>query len=153
MILVGSPGAGKTSFVLRHLIPLGYERVNQDILKSRDKCVKVASEHLKRKQSVAIGRVLCLNPIRIIFVSYTTLNPLDNTNADVDTRAIWVALAKSYSVPIRCIHLTASSDLCQHNDAARALGGSIVCYAYSIPYQFCRCIYSNTVSTVKRKLK
>lgn len=30
----GSPGAGKSTFYWTHLEPLGYERINQDILKS-----------------------------------------------------------------------------------------------------------------------
>lgn len=30
----GSPGAGKSTFFWKNLEPLGYERVNQDILKS-----------------------------------------------------------------------------------------------------------------------
>jgi bifunctional polynucleotide phosphatase/kinase len=34
VILCGSPGAGKSSFYWRHLQPLGYARVNQDILKT-----------------------------------------------------------------------------------------------------------------------
>lgn len=34
VLLVGSPGAGKSSFYWRHLQPLGYGRVNQDILKT-----------------------------------------------------------------------------------------------------------------------
>ena len=34
VVFCGSPGAGKSSFYWRHLKPLGFERVNQDILKT-----------------------------------------------------------------------------------------------------------------------
>jgi hypothetical protein len=45
----------------------------------------------------------------------------DNTNADPDTRAHWIALAKKLKVPIRCILFTAPPRLCEHNDTVRAL--------------------------------
>lgn len=72
----GSPGAGKSTFFWKKLEPLGYERVNQDILKTvsacldfplggslcassnqlqRERCLKVAREHLGAGRSVAIG--------------------------------------------------------------------------------------------------
>lgn len=34
VIFCGSPGSGKSTFYWNHLRPLGYERVNQDILKT-----------------------------------------------------------------------------------------------------------------------
>lgn len=34
VILCGSPGAGKSTFYWKHMKPLGYERINQDILKT-----------------------------------------------------------------------------------------------------------------------
>jgi putative ribosome biogenesis GTPase RsgA len=34
VVFVGSPGAGKSTLYWNHLKPLGYERVNQDILKT-----------------------------------------------------------------------------------------------------------------------
>jgi bifunctional polynucleotide phosphatase/kinase len=34
VIFCGSPGAGKSTFYWKYLKPLGYERVNQDILKT-----------------------------------------------------------------------------------------------------------------------
>lgn len=94
VIFCGSPGAGKSTFYWKYLQPLGYERVNQDILKTvcvdhsrpwlpfrssclqlfqncelirqidikltnlciqRQKCIKVAQEHLAAGRSVAVG--------------------------------------------------------------------------------------------------
>ena len=49
------------------------------------------------------------------------LEHLDNTNADPDTRAVWVHLAHTFVVPIRCAHFLAPITLCQHNDTVRAL--------------------------------
>ncbi|PNS17341.1 Bifunctional polynucleotide phosphatase/kinase [Sphaceloma murrayae] len=104
ILFVGSPGAGKSTFYHRHLKPLGYERINQDTLGSRDRCLRLATTHLTAGLSVAI----------------------DNTNADLDVRSHWLALAKQFSVPIRCVHFTAPSKLCEHNDTVRALvGGSM----------------------------
>ncbi|OQO05235.1 hypothetical protein B0A48_09002 [Cryoendolithus antarcticus] len=99
VLFCGSPGAGKSTFYWTHLKSLGYERVNQDILKSRDACVKVARQHLEDRRSVVI----------------------DNTNADVETRATWVRLAQKLNVPIRVVHFTAPPKLCEHNDTIRAL--------------------------------
>jgi bifunctional polynucleotide phosphatase/kinase len=59
----------------------------------------------------------------------------DNTNANPETRAIWVALALTYNVPIRCIHFTAPTRLCEHNDTVRALSLTTV----GMPYAFQEC--------------
>lgn len=55
-----------------------------------------------------------------------TTHTLDNTNADPDTRAIWIKLARILGVPIRCVYLAAPPKLCEHNDAVRALGGALM---------------------------
>ncbi|KAL2260847.1 hypothetical protein VTK26DRAFT_5029 [Humicola hyalothermophila] len=99
VLFVGPPGAGKSTFYWKHLKPLGYERVNQDILKSKDKCFKAASDFLSEGDSVVV----------------------DNTNPDVETRAQWVALAKKHGVPIRCIWFQTPLQLCEHNAAVRSL--------------------------------
>ncbi|KAG9656623.1 PNK3P-domain-containing protein, partial [Aureobasidium melanogenum] len=101
VIFCGSPGAGKSTWFQQHLKPLGYERVNQDLLKSRDRCLKVAREFLEDGKSVAV----------------------DNTNADTKAREYWTKLAESLEIPIRCVHFTAPSKLCEHNDAVRSIGG------------------------------
>ncbi|KAI4242256.1 MAG: hypothetical protein L6R40_004127 [Gallowayella cf. fulva] len=102
VIFCGSPASGKSTFYRKHLQPLGYERINQDTLKTRDKCIKVASNCL-------------LEGIPVV---------VDNTNADRETRAIWVQLAKKFDVPIRCVHFTAPAKLCEHNDTVRAIAGN-----------------------------
>ncbi|TGO43984.1 hypothetical protein BCON_0675g00010 [Botryotinia convoluta] len=100
VIFCGSPGAGKSTFYWKQLEPLGYARVNQDILKTeRDKCFKVAGQYLDEGKSVVV----------------------DNTNADRDVRSKWIALAAKHSVPIRCVHFLTSVQVCEHNDAVRAL--------------------------------
>ncbi|KAF4548707.1 Polynucleotide kinase 3 phosphatase-like protein [Elsinoe fawcettii] len=101
VLFVGSPGAGKSSFFWRHLEPLGYQRVNQDLLGSRDKCLRRATEYLTEGHSVAV----------------------DNTNADLDVRKAWLDLAKKHNVPVRVVLFTAPPKLCEHNDTVRALGG------------------------------
>ncbi|KAF7116381.1 hypothetical protein CNMCM5793_004625 [Aspergillus hiratsukae] len=123
VIFCGSPGAGKSTFYWNHLEPLGYERVNQDNLKTvrlvynpvnlkryaysgcpqRQKCIKVAKEFLAAGSSVVV----------------------DNTNADPNTRAEWVSVAKEFNVPIRCIHFTSPPELCKHNNAVRAANRSL----------------------------
>ncbi|KAI4088001.1 MAG: hypothetical protein LQ344_006376 [Seirophora lacunosa] len=59
ILLCGSPGSGKSTFYRKHLQPLGYQRVNQDTLKTRDKCLTAATNLLVEGTSVAVGGI-CL---------------------------------------------------------------------------------------------
>lgn len=56
VLFVGSPGSGKSTFYMKHLKPLDYVRINQDTLKTRDKCFKVAEQTLSEGKSVVIGK-------------------------------------------------------------------------------------------------
>ena len=104
VVFCGSPGAGKSTFYWQHMQPLGYVRVNQDILKTRDRCLKAATEFLEDGKSVVV----------------------DNTNADHEVRAAWLSLGKRMNVPVRLVHFTAPAKLCEHNNVVRALGGDLV---------------------------
>lgn len=103
VIFCGSPGAGKSSFYFKVLQSQGYERVNQDILKTREKCMKAAKQFLDAGSSVAV----------------------DNTNRDKEARAHWVKIARDFKIPIRCVLFTASARLCEHNDVVRAHNSSV----------------------------
>lgn len=63
LLFCGSPGAGKSTFYWKHAKPLGFERVNQDQLRSRDRCVQVASDFLDDGKSVAIGESIHMRHI------------------------------------------------------------------------------------------
>lgn len=99
VLFCGPPGSGKSSFFRRYLQSLGYVRINQDTLKSKDKCLKVAESNLEEGNCIVI----------------------DNTNADPNTRSHWVALAKRYRVSIRCALFKTPIGICEHNDAVRAM--------------------------------
>jgi bifunctional polynucleotide phosphatase/kinase len=73
--------------------------VNQDILKTKEKCVRVAREHLLSDRRVVV----------------------DNTNRDVATRKLYVNLARELKVPIRIFHFACPLDLARHNNRYRAL--------------------------------
>ncbi|KAI0781271.1 PNK3P-domain-containing protein [Trametes elegans] len=98
VLFVGYPALGKSSFFRAHFAPAGYVHVNQDTLKTRDKCVKATEQALKDGQSVVV----------------------DNTNRDKSTRKYYTILAKKYKVPIRCIHFAGSLELAWHNNLYRA---------------------------------
>ncbi|KAH6986306.1 DNA kinase/phosphatase Pnk1 [Ilyonectria sp. MPI-CAGE-AT-0026] len=103
VLFCGPPGAGKSTFYWKYLKPLGYERINQDTLKSRDKCLHTAQEHLGEGDSIVI----------------------DNTNADPSTRSLWIDLAKKFGIPIRCVWFSTPLPLCEHNDAVRSMNSSM----------------------------
>jgi bifunctional polynucleotide phosphatase/kinase len=70
VVLVGPPSAGKSTLCATRFA--AYARVNQDLLKTKKKCLDVARGHLKAGRSVVI----------------------DATNKDRDTRRDWVSLAQ-----------------------------------------------------------
>lgn len=99
IVCVGYPASGKSSFVKKHLVPKGYVYINQDTLKTRDKCVVACQKALAEKKSVVI----------------------DNTNPEAATRALYIKLAKNANVPVRCFYFGDNEDLAQHNNYYRAI--------------------------------
>ncbi len=86
VVLVGPPAAGKStlSTTLLHK----YSRVNQDLLKTKKKCLDAAAAFLAAGKPVVI----------------------DATNKDASTRRDWIDLAAAHRVPIRALLLDVSKD-------------------------------------------
>ncbi|KAI0340139.1 PNK3P-domain-containing protein [Trametopsis cervina] len=98
ILFVGYPAMGKTTFYSTHFQPAEYIHINQDTLRTREKCIKAAEETLKEGKSCVI----------------------DNTNRDKTTRKYYVDLAKKYKAGIRCFLFNGSIDLAWHNNLYRA---------------------------------
>ena len=82
IILVGSPASGKSSWAKKHFPK--YSFVNQDILKTKDRCIKIAKQELDRGKSVII----------------------DRTNPDIESRLLFIQIAKDHHIPCRCFYFT-----------------------------------------------
>ncbi|KAF8163100.1 polynucleotide kinase 3 phosphatase-domain-containing protein [Crassisporium funariophilum] len=98
VLFVGYPSLGKTSFFRQHFQPEGYLHINQDTLKTRDKCVKAVQEALKSGQSCVV----------------------DNTNRNTATRKFYLDICKAQNVVARCFLFTGSLELAWHNNLYRA---------------------------------
>ncbi|RDW56367.1 hypothetical protein BP5796_13242 [Coleophoma crateriformis] len=104
VILVGLPGAGKTTYYRNFLQPLGYERINEHDIGSLDECFRIAEQFLVSGKSVVV----------------------DDINTTSSLRNQWLSLAPKNNVQTYAYNFTAPSDLCLHNDSVRALGGSLM---------------------------
>jgi len=98
ILFVGYPCLGKSSFYRRHFQPIGYKHVNQDTLKTRDKCIKAVEQALSNGESCVV----------------------DNTNRDVKTRKYYVVVAQRLGVPVRCFRFSGDAELAWHNNLYRA---------------------------------
>ncbi|KAG0048425.1 hypothetical protein BGZ83_006609 [Gryganskiella cystojenkinii] len=111
IVFCGFPASGKSSFAHKHILSTGrYEYVNQDTLKSREKCVAAVDKSLNASKSVVV----------------------DNTNPDRITRALYIALAKKYNVPVRCFLFSANKDLAVHNNYFRAFHKPLIAAAENV---------------------
>ena len=54
VLFVGMPGSGKTTYYQTKLAPLGYIHINQDILKTKAKVLKLTRESMQKGQNVCI---------------------------------------------------------------------------------------------------
>lgn len=101
VILVGPQASGKSFFAKRLEAESAgqWVRVNQDALKTKEKCLKATEEALKAGKSVVV----------------------DNTNPAKATRALYTSLGKRYDVQQTiCVHFDLTLEEAQHNDAFRS---------------------------------
>jgi bifunctional polynucleotide phosphatase/kinase len=89
VLLVSAAACGKSTFSRTFNRDL-YTVVNQDTLKTVDKCIKSCLEELSKGKSVVV----------------------DNSNSRREVRGKWVRLAQAEKVQIRCVVLNTPKDVC-----------------------------------------
>ena len=86
---------------MKHFEPTGYVHVNQDNLKSRDKCVRRVEQVLREKKSCVVGKPPPLEYLVAQLPTALFISRSDNTNRDQATRKHYIDLARQFRVPIR----------------------------------------------------
>ncbi|XP_076470105.1 uncharacterized protein LOC143300373 [Babylonia areolata] len=99
VVFVGLQASGKTSFAKNHLVPKGYIHINQDTLKTWQKCVSECSKALEAGKSVVI----------------------DNTNVEPESRARYIDCARKAGKPCRCFFFDFTVSQCRHNERFREI--------------------------------
>ncbi|XP_001625139.3 bifunctional polynucleotide phosphatase/kinase isoform X2 [Nematostella vectensis] len=99
IVMVGSPGSGKTTFAKEYLVPKGYTRINRDTLGTWQKCVSACRAALSQGKHVVV----------------------DNTNPDQESRKRYIECAKHAKVPVRCFVMDISLEHAKHNNAVREM--------------------------------
>lgn len=92
VVFCGFPAAGKSTFAKTHFLPHGYVHINRDQLKTKEKCVAKTLEALQSGRSVVV----------------------DNTNPSVEVRALYIAAARQFGVPVRCLQFVTALEVAQH---------------------------------------
>ena len=134
VLFVGYPCLGKTSFFKRYFLSEDYLHINQDTLKSRDKCVKAVKNALDSGHSCVIGRsvpfdhiVLSFDQVlQIIRTVMLLLAKPTSTFAAPTTSHLGISHVHKTLTPItfyfwfRCFVFTGSIELAWHNNLYRA---------------------------------
>jgi len=97
VVFVGFPASGKSTFARKYFVPKGYVHVNQDTMKTKEKCIKAA------KEAVASGKCVVI----------------DNTNPGADIRATYIGMAKSKGIKARCFQFETNEDMSKHLNMMR----------------------------------
>ena len=99
IILVGSPGSGKSTFAENYLVPKGYVRINQDNLKTKQKVIKCLMQNIDEGKKIVI----------------------DCTNPQKNGRSEYIKICKEKNYPIRAFVFQVSKELAMHLNNLRAI--------------------------------
>ena len=93
IIMIGFPGAGKSTFINKYIEPFEYIIINQDKLKTKNKCISETEKYMKINKNIVI----------------------DALNYTKEMRKIYINIAKKYNYNVRCIVLNTSFEISKHN--------------------------------------
>ncbi len=99
ILFIGFPGSGKTTLYNTYFKNKGYIHINQDKLKTLQKCLSLTKKEINNKKSIII----------------------DNTNPSIETRQKYIKIAKDNNISIRCIYFNVNEQLAKHLDKYRML--------------------------------
>jgi len=99
VIMVGPPSSGKSTFAKN--IFHGYVYINQDELKTRQKCVKETIRAARFGTSIVV----------------------DNTNPSADVRKLYVDIAREHNYYVRCVYVSVDMELAKHLNGYRVAQG------------------------------
>lgn len=95
IILMGLPASGKSTWCYQHFME--FVRVNQDVLGTRENCIKMAREWLEEGKRNRPNLVICI----------------DRTNINKQQRKHWINLAEEYGIEdIQCIYFKSTPEKC-----------------------------------------
>lgn len=92
VLFVGFPASGKSTYANKHFVSAGYVHINQDILKTKEKCIKETRKALEKGSSVVV----------------------DNTNPTTETRHQYIKTAQELNIPVRCYIFKTTMEQCKH---------------------------------------
>ncbi len=101
IVFVGIPASGKTTFFKEYLLPLGYEHINLDTLRTRHREALLLEECFESGKSFVV----------------------DNTNVSYDLRGRYVRMAHDAGYHVTCIFFQSRIKDCLARNNAR--GGNV----------------------------
>ena len=93
IIMFGFPGSGKSTFINKYIEPFEYVIINQDILKTKNKCISATEKYMKINKNIVI----------------------DSLNYTKEMRKIYINIAQKYNYNVRCIVLNTNYEISKHN--------------------------------------
>ena len=99
ILLIGSPGSGKSTFAENYLVPKGYIRINQDNLKAKQKVMNCLMKNIDEGKKIVI----------------------DCTNPQKNGRSEYIKICKNKNYPIRAFVFQVSKELAMHLNNLRAI--------------------------------
>jgi len=97
VVFTGFPASGKSTFARAHFVTHGYEHINLDTLKTKARCVRVATAALAAGRSIVV----------------------DNTSPSVEARGLYLALARQFGIACRSFHFQTPEDVAKHANMFR----------------------------------
>lgn len=114
IIMVGPPGSGKSEFVKKYILSYKYIHINQDMCKTKAKCMNLTKEALEKNKSIVI----------------------DNTNPDISTRMSFTTMALEHDYKhIRAIIMNTDEAVAKHmNNVRHVYSNGIIPHVNNIAY-------------------